>query len=180
MFNEFPRVAIIGDTGDGKTTTMTALAVLYHQQGLKIFSNYELKNIEYTYLDPADMVKMMYDDESPLSDCIILTDEAHMDIGKYNFFKKSVRELGDFATQTRKRRIIWLYTTQVFTKLVKDLRDLTTNLIYCSRLGNDYYKLEIYDRSINKNGYLKTLPLNGKPFYKYFDTSEVIKKTLNE
>lgn len=179
MYNQFPRVAIIGDTGDGKTTTMTALAVMYHSQGYKIFSNYDLKNIEWTYLDPADMAELMFQEDSPLENCVILTDEAHMDLSAYKFFNKQVQDLGDFATQTRKRKIIWLYTTQVFTKLVKSIRDLTTNFVYCEKVQDGFYKLEIYNRNLRNDGYIKTLFLKGEPFYKYFDTDEIIRKTLN-
>jgi len=178
MYNEYPRIALIGDTGDGKTTTMTALAVLYHQQGKKIFSNYELKGIPYTYLDPNDIAELMFKDDSSLYDCVILTDEAHMDLDKYKFFNKKVREIGTFATQSRKRKIIWLYTTQIFTKLVRDVRDLTTNLIYCSKVQDGFFRLEIYDRSLRNEGYIKTIFLKGEPFYKFFDTEQIIKQSL--
>lgn len=178
MFNEFPRTAIIGDTGDGKTTTMTALAVMYHSQGYKIFSNYELVGIEYEHLDPKDIAELMFKEDSPLYECVILTDEAHMDMNKFKFLDKKVRDLGDFATQTRKRRIIWFYTTQVFTNLTKTIRDLTTNLIYCSRVQEGFYKLEIYNRQARNNGYIKTIFLNGKPFYKYFHTEQIISKSI--
>lgn len=178
MFNEYPRVAIIGDTGEGKTTVMTSLAVMYHEQGLKIYSNYELIGIEYTYLDPKNMAELMFQDNSPLHDCVILTDEAHMDLGAYDFLKSEVKDIGDFATQTRKRRIVWLYTTQIFKRLVLNLRDLTTNLIYCQRVQDGIFKMEIYNRKLDDDGYIKTLYLNGVPFYGYFKTTQIIKKTF--
>lgn len=179
MFNEYPRVCILGDTGDGKTTSATAIALMYHQQGKKIFANYELIGIPYEYLDPKDIHEMMFQDDSPLHDCVILTDEAHMDLGKFSSWKTSVQDVGEFATQTRKRRIIWIYTTQVFDNLVKTLRDLTTNLIYSTKIDKDLYKLEIYNRSMKNKGYIKTLYLNGEPFYKYFISEQIIKKTLD-
>lgn len=157
---------------------MTALALIYHAQGKKIFSNYTLKGVEWEYLDPNDIAELMFQENSPLHDCVILTDEAHMDLGKHSFFYKKVQDIGEFATQTRKRGIIWLYTTQVFTNLVKTVRDLTTNIIYCSQVQDDFYKLEIYNRSARNNGYIKTLYLNGRPFYKHFDTDEIISKTM--
>lgn len=180
MYNKLPRVVIIGDTGDGKTTVMTALAMFYHAQGRKIFSNYTLIGIPYTYLDPNDIASLMFQEDSPLKHCVILTDEAHMDLGKFSFFEKKVRDIGDFATQTRKRDIIWLYTTQVFRNLCKTIRDLTTNFIYCSQVDEDIYKIEMYNRSINNNGYIKTLFLKGAPYYKHFDTGEIIRKTMDK
>lgn len=178
MFNDFPRIALIGDTGEGKTTAMTALAVMYYQQGKKIFSNYELSGVKWQYLDPSDIAELMFQDDSPLYNCVILTDEAHMDLGKFKAFAKSVQDIGDFATQTRKRKIIWIYTTQIFNNLVKTIRDLTTNIIYCEKIQPDIFKLEIYNRKIANNGYIKTIFLNGAPFYKYFDTEQIIKKTI--
>jgi len=180
MYNKFPRVCILGDTGDGKTTVMTALALQYYNEGKKIYSNYTLKGIEWEYLDPKDIADLMFQDNSPLYDCVILTDEAHMDLGKFSSFSKKVQDLGEFATQTRKRKIIWLYTTQVFNNLVKTVRDLTTNFIYCSQVQDDYFKLENYNRSTRANGYIRTHYLSGKLVYPHFDTEEIIKKTLKK
>ena len=178
MYNKYPRVCIIGDTGDGKTTAMTALALMYEKQGKRIFSNYTLYGVDYTHVEPEDLVRMFFEEDPDLYDCVIITDEAHIDLGKYSFFADKVKAMGEFATQTRKRRIIWLMTTQVFTNIVKTIRDLTTNFIYCSQVQDDYFKLELYNRSTADNGYIKTLYLHGKPFYDRFDTEEIIKKSM--
>lgn len=178
MFSEYPRVAIIGDTGDGKTLVMTALAIEYALAGKKVFSNYAIYGIDYEYLDPKDIAEKMFDENSDLHDCVICTDEAHMDLGKFSYHLRQVRDIGDFATQTRKRRIIWLYTTQVFDNLVKTVRDLTTNIIYCKPLGDDWFSMQIHNRLFANRGYIKTIQLYGVPYYDLYNTEEIITKSI--
>ena len=127
MFSEFPRVAIIGDTGEGKTLTMTALGKMYQEQGYTIFANYKLIDTEYTHIEFSDIV----DFPEYLHDGVILLDEVHIGTDAYNFFSNKVKEITKFATQTRKRKLIFIYATQVFTQTAKRLRDLTTYIVYC-------------------------------------------------
>lgn len=176
----YPRACFIGDTGDGKTLSMTAVALAYASEGKKIFSNYNLKGVPYTYLEAKDIPALMFQEDSPLHDCVILTDEIHMDFSKFSFLRKETKESVEFASQTRKRRIIWLYSTQVFGQLVKGLRDLTTYIIYCRPLGNDFYKFEIYDRISDNNGFIKCIQYDGKEVYDYYDHEEIIHKTIKK
>lgn len=170
MFNEFPRVALVGDTGDGKTLSMTAIALMYKSKGLKIFANYELKGVDYEHIDFEDLV----DFPEHLHDAVICIDEAHIGVDAYAFWSKRVKDITKFATQTRKRRLIFLYTTQVFTQAAKRLRDLTTYIIYCKPTDvEDVFKLEVYDRSF-ENDYIKTIYLYGKPIYPFYNTNEII------
>lgn len=172
MFNEYPRVAIIGDTGGGKTVSLTAFGLMFAQlNGLKIFANYTLHGVDYEYIDFNDIV----DFPEYLHDAVILIDEAHIGTDAYAFFTTRVKEITKFATQTRKRRLIFMYSTQVFTQTAKRLRDLTTYIIYCKTTEiKDVFELSIHDRSIENQGYIKTLFLHGEPFFKYYDTNEII------
>ena len=171
MFTEYPRICLIGDTGDGKTLTMTALGKMYAELGYKIFANYTLFLTDYEHIDFEDIV----DFPEYLHDAVILIDEAHIGTDAYAFFNKRVKEITKFATQTRKRHLIFIFNTQVFTQVAKRLRDLTTYIIYCSSTENkDYFKLMIHNRKIENQGYIKTIYLHGEPFYKYYDTDEII------
>lgn len=171
MFNEYPRIALIGDTGGGKTVTLTALGKMYAQMGYKIFANYTLIDTEYEHIEFNDIV----DFPEYLHDGVILIDEAHIGTDAYAFFTQRVKEITKFATQTRKRRLIFIYTTQVFTQTAKRLRDLTTYIIYCDTTEiKDLFRLMVHDRTIDNQGYLKTLYLHGRPFFKYYDTNEII------
>ena len=173
MFNEYPRIAFIGDTGGGKTLSMTALGLMFAQtNNLKIFANYELLNdVEYEYINFEDIV----DFPEYLHDAVILIDEAHIGTDAYAFFTQRVKSITKFATQTRKRRLIFMYTTQIFTQTAKRLRDLTTYIIYCNTTTiKDVFKLNIHNREVENDGYIRTLHLHGEPFYKYYDTNEII------
>ena len=171
MFQEYPRIALIGDTGGGKTVTLTALGKLYQTKGLTIFANYTLKDTEYQRIEFSDIV----DFPEYLHDGVILIDEVHIGTDAYAFFNKRVKEITKFATQTRKRRLVFIYTTQVFTQPAKRLRDLTTYIIYCNTTEHpDVFVLKVHNRDIENQGYIKTLYLHGEPFYKYYDTNEII------
>ena len=172
MFNRYPIVALIGDRGGGKTVTMTALAIMYAKEnGLKIFSNYTLYHVEYEHITFNDIVEY----PEYLHDAIILIDEAHIGTDAYAFFTDRVKDITKFATQTRKRKLIFIYTTQIFIQVARRLRDLTDNIVYCETTAiKDVFKLTITDRSIENDGYIKTLFLHGEPFYKYYDTDEII------
>lgn len=171
MFSEFPRIAFIGDTGEGKTVAMTALALEYYKAGMKIFANYTLKGVEYEHIDFKDIL----DFPEHLHDAVILLDEVHIGTDAYAFYTELVKEITKFATQTRKRRLILMYTTQVFTQAAKRLRDLTTYIIYCKQIDQkDMFELRVFNRDFENNGYIKTLYMNGKGVYKYYDTNEII------
>lgn len=172
MFNEFPRIALIGDTGGGKTVTLTAFGKMYAQiNGLKIFANYTLHDTVYEHIDFNDIV----DFPEYLHDAVILIDEAHIGTDAYAFFTQRVKDITKFATQTRKRRLIFIYATQVFTQTAKRLRDLTTYIIYCETTTiKNVFKLTVTNRSIENEGYIRTLYLHGEPFFKYYDTDEII------
>ena len=172
MFNRYPIVAIIGDRGSGKTVTMTATGKIYAQENnLKIFANYTLIGTDYEYITFNDIV----DFPEYLHDAVILIDEAHIGTDAYEFFTHRVKDITKFVTQTRKRKLIFIYTTQVFTQVARRLRDLTDNIIYCETTTiKDVFKLTITDRSLDNNGFIRTLYLHGEPFFKYYDTDEII------
>ena len=171
MFPEYPRIALIGDTGGGKTLTLTALGKMYAALGLTIFANYTLKDTDYQHIEFNDIV----DFPEYLHDGVVLIDEAHIGTDAYAFFTKRVKEITKFATQTRKRRLVFIYATQVFTQTAKRLRDLTTYIIYCNTTEYpEVFELNIHNREVENQGYIKTLYLHGEPFYKYYDTNEII------
>ena len=173
MYNEYPITCILGDRGWGKTVTMTMLAKKYHDEGLTIFSNYKLIGIPYQHIEFNDIV----DFPEYLHDGIILLDEVHIGTDAYAFFTSRVKKITEFATQTRKLRLLMFYSTQVFTQPAKRLRDLTNYIIYCEpdEIKN-WFILNIYDRSkVSEDGYVKSIKYNAKPYYSMYDTNEIIK-----
>jgi len=171
MVQEYPIIALIGDRGGGKTVTLTALGKMLQARGLTIFANFTLYDTDYQHIEFNDIV----DFPEYLHDGVILIDEAHIGTDAYAFFTKRVKEITKFATQTRKRKLIFIFATQVFTQTAKRLRDLTNYIIYCQTTDfSDIFELRVHDRGTENQGYIKTLYLHGEPFYKYYDTDEII------
>lgn len=167
---KYPRIAIVGDTGTGKTLTMTMLAKEYQKAGLKIFSNFTLYGIEYEEIEFNDIV----DFPEYLHDGVILIDEAHIGTDAYAFFTARVKEITKFATQTRKRRLIFIYTTQVLTQVAKRLRDLTTYIIYCQEtITAGIIYLEIHDRNPD-DSFIQGKVFDGRSYFDNYDTDEII------
>ena len=171
MVQEYPIIALIGDRGGGKTVTMTALGKMLKEQGLTIFANYTLHDTDYQHIEFNDIV----DFPEYLHDGVILIDEAHIGTDAYAFFAKRVKEITKFATQTRKRKLIFIFATQVFTQTAKRLRNLTNYIVYCKTTDfQNIFELRLHNREVENQGYIKTLYLHGEPFYKYYDTDEII------
>jgi len=171
MVQNYPIVALIGDRGGGKTVTMTAIGKMLKEQGFTIFANYTLIDTDYQHIEFNDIV----DFPEYLHDGVILIDEAHIGTDAYAFFTKRVQEITKFATQTRKRRLIFIFATQVFTQTAKRLRNLTNYIVYCNTTDfADVFELRVHNREVENQGYIKTLYLHGAPFYKYYDTNEII------
>jgi hypothetical protein len=170
--NEYPRIAIIGDTGAGKTLSMLKIALQYQQDGMTIFSNFKLIGVDYTPITFDDII----DFPEYLHDGVILLDEGHIGVDAYNFFSKKVKDITKFTTQTRKRKLIMIYTTQVFTQVAKRLRDLTNYIIECKEtVTKGVIYARIFDRSkINNGGYLKAFYIDGRPLFDKYDTDEII------
>lgn len=171
MIQEYPIVALIGDRGGGKTVTMTAIGKMLKEQGFTIFANYTLIDTDYQHIEFNDIVNY----PEYLHDGVILIDEAHIGTDAYAFFTNRVKEITKFATQTRKRKLIFIFATQVFAQTAKRLRNLTNYIVYCNTTEfADIFELKVHNREVENQGYIKTLYLHGAPFYKYYDTNEII------
>lgn len=170
--NTYPIVCVLGDRGSGKTLTMTVLGDEYEKEGLSIFANYTLKGIPYKHIEFKDIVKF----PPWLKNGVILLDEGHIGMDAYNFFSRQVKDITTFITQTRKRKLIILYSTQNFTSVAKRLRVMTNYILQCNKtdvLG--ITRLDVFDRSKhNDKGFLKTIYIDGRENFKNYDTNEII------
>lgn len=167
---DFPRIAIIGDTGGGKTLTATVFADMYQKAGMKVFANYHLYGIPYEHIDFKDIL----DFPEYLEDGVIILDEAHIGADAYDFFKKDVRTITKFITQIRKRRLIFIFTTQSFRQVAVRLRDLTNYLIYCQETDTaGVIYLQIHDRDPD-DSFIKDKILDGRSYFDNYDTNEII------
>jgi GTPase SAR1 family protein len=169
---KYPITAVLGQRGSGKTLFMTYLAHEYHKEGKKIYANYHLKEIPYTYITFEELSKL----PDWLYDGIVFLDEIHIGADSYEVFKKSNKMITTFATQLRKRRITLFYSTQVFKMATKRLRDQTNFLMTCDHTQPPgFVKIELYEYITNvAHNYIKTITHNLTKFFTAYDTDEVI------
>lgn len=167
---KYPISAIIGDRGSGKTCFMTFLAVKYHNEGKKIFTNFTLYNIPHTKIT----LKQMSELPDELTNAVVLMDELHMGADSYDFMKSSSKAFYTFATQLRKRKVSWYYTTQIFTQVAKRIRNQTDYLITMENTKKEtIFKASIYDRK-NFTELIREFTFDGTDYFKEYDTDEVI------
>lgn len=166
----YPITAIIGDRGAGKTCIMTALAEAYHKEGKRIFTNYHLFHIPYTKITLEEMIKL----PDHLNNSVVLIDEIHVWADAYDFMGKPARALATFATQLRKRKVNFYYTTQIFTQAPLRLRRQTNYFMAMQNTAKQgQFKTQIIDR-FNSNTIVNEFYFDGRPFYDKYDTDEVI------
>lgn len=169
---KYPITAVLGQRGSGKTLFMTYLAHQYHLEGKKIYANYHLKSIPYTYITFEELSKL----PDWLYDGVVFLDEIHIGADSYEVFKKSNKMITTFATQLRKRRITLFYSTQVFKMATKRLRDQTNFLMTCDHTQPPgFVKIEVYEYiAYAAHTYIKTISHNLTSYFDAYDTDEVI------
>lgn len=189
---EYPVIAIVGKRGSGKTLLMTSLTVdMYFEQlekvkaykegrytlkkdepepkPLKIFSNYPLYKIPYTYITYKDVLDL----PDYLQDGLVLFDEILVGADAYKPFNKSNEAINMFVSQMRKRRCTLMYTGQVFTQATKRLRLQTNYLYQCIAIGvRGYVNLQIF--KIDPFEQLRDQDLDLRAYFKYYDTNFVV------
>ena len=167
---EYPTIAFVAAKGDGKTLTMTVLADKYAKAGMNIYANYHLFGIPYQHIEFNDIV----DYPEYFSNGVIFIDEAHVGTDAYAFFSKRVKEITKFTTQTRKRHLIFIYSTQVLTQVAKRLRDLTDYIVYCQELNvKGIIAISIHDRDPD-DSFIQSKIVDGRAYFDKYDTDEII------
>jgi hypothetical protein len=152
---------------------MTFLATQYHKEGRKIYSNYHLKNIPYKSMTLKEMSEL----PDELTNAVVLMDELHVGADSYDFMKSSSKAFYMFATQLRKRKVNWYYTTQIFTQVAKRIRMQTDYLITLENTKKEtLFKATVYDRrkEYDLNEPIQQFLFDGSEYFKEYDTDEVI------
>jgi hypothetical protein len=91
--------------------------------------------------------------------------------------KSSSKAFYMFATQLRKRKVNWYYTTQIFTQVAKRIRMQTDYLITLENTKKEtLYKATVYDRrkEYDLNEPIQQFLFDGSQYFKEYDTDEVI------
>lgn len=152
---------------------MTYLAKKYHEEGKAIYSNYHLINIPYKPMTLKEMSEL----PEELNNAVVLMDELHVGADSYDFMKSSSKAFYMFATQLRKRKVNWYYTTQIFTQVAKRIRMQTDYLITMENTKKEHmFNVHIYDRRKleNINDPINQFTFDGTAYFSEYDTDEVI------
>lgn len=162
-------ICIVGDRGTGKTLFAVSLAHHYATQGVSIFTNIEMYNINHRTIAFKDIS----DFPDWLHDGIIILDEMHVGADSYKFLNSDVQGITKFITQIRKRNLTFIYITQNFTTIAKRLRIQTNYSYQVSKIRDGVAKIDIFD-NMNFYAYLKTIIFDGRKYYDFYNTNQLI------
>lgn len=171
MIQEYPIVCILGRRGQGKSLLGVKLADDYDKAGITIYTNINMSIPHFT-IDFTELASF----PEYLHDCVIIIDEVHVGTDAYDFFKSRVRNITDFVTQIRKRRITMYYMTQVWKQPAKRLRNQTDYIFECNKLEYvNKFRVDMFDRfQIEPDDYLGSFIYDGSKYYNMFDTNQLI------
>lgn len=174
-------IGIVGDRGSGKTLFQTYLANCDFKGGREIYANYHLK-FAYKLLNLKDLLTKIQNKEQ-LKNCTLLIDEIHIFFESRRSGSKKNLAGSYLATQSRKRSLDILYTTQYLGQVEKRIRDNTDYLVRSFKIDEEFFKYDIYKKvdsfTLETGDYdlIKTLYLQGensKKIYDMYDTEEII------
>ena len=144
--------AVIGNMGKGKTATMTYLAEHFKRNfNSNIFSNYNLKNIDYTHvlttadIDNVKFGRAFYDEFWLWLD------------SRCSSFDEMNKKISDILLKSRKRGYDITYSLQGFYQIDKRIRNVTDYILMPQNYWYDRGELKIIEES-----YL--WPVDLKPF----------------
>jgi len=163
-------IAITGSMGSGKTLLASALAYKYFSQGSNIYANYGLK-FKHSPLMMSDISDFSFD----FSNALLVIDEIHLFMDSRQSATKTNRIISYFITQSRKRNLVLVYTTQQSNQVDKRLRNNTDYFIKCENLTpgakkDMYIKWTITDMENNS----KKFVLIADPYFDIYDTHQII------
>lgn len=154
----------MGKMGTGKTLSMTALAGFVHKHtGAPIYANYELKNVPYT---PIKEIRQLWKAENG----IFLFDEIWISMDSRNW-ANNVR-MTHWVNQTRKKKLLVMYTTQHISQVEMRVRNATDILVYTEKKHGQHWLTFIdYQYGLIGRRYLLSNP---KVWYNFYNTFEVV------
>lgn len=162
-----------GFMGSGKTLNMTKWAVvLAEKTGRPIYANYHIKHKNAHFFNDFKQLEHVHH-------AIVVYDEIHVDFDSRSWDSPKQKVFTHWFTQTRKKYISFLYSTQSLDQLEKRVRRNTQWLIWCQKTRNGHYKETLLNTQLGMEQAIKvnTRTLN-KPhlIWPLYDTSEVIKE----
>jgi hypothetical protein len=177
-------IAFIGDIGSGKTLSMVKYMLDMGKKGSELFVNFKLmfpKNIIVKYLDNkffSDYTKSKFD----IKKSIVAIDECHVYFDSRNAMSKRNKMFSKFVTQSRKRTVNLIFTTQdknpelflASGQVELRLRKLTDFIIFCECIKKGGKKF-IVQHLCDHYGFEKSRTVyEASPYYPLYDTDEII------
>jgi len=124
-----PLILVTGNKGGGKTCFATSMAKLAFDKGRNVFSNYHLA-FDYS---PINVSKMIENPDS-VRDAVILIDEAHITLDSRRAGSGKNIMFSYLMTQSRKRRISLILTTQQASAVDVRIRRNMDELYLCEAM----------------------------------------------
>src|SRR5690606_5494322 len=102
-------------------------------------------------------------------------DEVHIGMDAYKFFNQNVRDLTEFITQLRKRHITYSMATQQVQTIAKRLRDMIDYTLPCTKVNESVINIQVFNMRVPQDeSFVKEFAIDGKQFYNWYDTDEII------
>jgi len=180
-------LSIIGDIGSGKTLSGVKYCYDQYKKGFTIFTNIRLvfpkiKGCGKVVKLDGQFFKDYTASKFNLINAVVFIDEAHVFFDSRNAMMKRNKIFSKFVTQSRKRSVDVLLTTQDKTpqlflssgQVELRARKLTDYIIFCQtyKKGKNTYIIQTvcdrYGLAVKK----KIFPAN--PYFSLYDTMEII------
>lgn len=171
-------IGIISPKGQGKTVSMVKMMLEGLTKGNRIMAN--MKNLTFDYELLGDDFFKNFSKYSFDEGALICIDEIHIFVDSRNSSSTRNKLMSYLFTQTSKRNIRLLYTTQFYHQIDKRLRDNTEIFIRCKKVividqetaqEKVYIHLNIYNNITNKVTGMSYL---ANPIFPFYKRSEII------
>jgi len=164
-------IAMTGSMGSGKTILASMFAYDYFTKGSEVYANYGL-TFKHKPLRMQDITNCDFD----FSNALLVIDEIHLFMDSRQSGTKKNRIISYFITQSRKRNIVLIYTTQQSHQIDKRLRSNTDYFIKCENLSPKDAKKDIFIKwTINDmEGHKKVFIMKADPYFELYDTHQMI------
>jgi hypothetical protein len=157
VFSEFGLTLFCGKQGGGKTVAMVDYLERMRKKypKVKIYTNFGYKNEDGAFIHWKQLLKI----RNGLDGVIFAVDEIQNEWNS-NDWKDFPESILSQITQQRKQRIKIVGTSQVFTRVVKQLREQTYEVVECRTLAGRWtftrcFDAEDYTQSVIDNPELK-------------------------
>ena len=176
----------IGKQGGGKTLMATKIATDIYDgdKDIKIFSNYKLFNVDFTYItfnkaieynkNKLDILAQLDENPDFFNNSIMIIDEIHLYLDAYDFMKNNNRKLQTFFSQLRKRNILLLGTTQYIMNVDIRIRRQCMNVFEMTKVKPPIFKIDTHEIDGYYTELISTHFIDLSNYYERFNTYELI------